>query len=273
MEGKPKQDAGASKPPAPPPLTDDGLLALARALVLDCRAGEGVARREREFTLGSESCEGLICWPFVAGEACTCEGKRAHLFAGACSGAVTAAIGSAGGGRRGRAARCQWKHPVKPCRLGGHPEVTEVRAQLEAWWREHRAGSAAEGGAGVWARSAATSGRAAGATDSANAAGAHDDDGGGGGGGGCEAVAGTADPPPPPVAALCPHVPPAPPPPPPPPPPRGTSRSDGTASPPRHPAVRVTSSSQSSVPWALQLSRLRAHCGESQYVPRVLTAL
>jgi hypothetical protein len=123
---------------ASPPLTDKDLLELAGVVVRKCRSDPTNCRlTSAEATLGGEPCSELICWPFVMSAApaaaaaavaatgpCTCEGKLAHLFAGACSGAINKIIGVTSGGRRS----CQFKSKVgKPCRFGSHPSPDEVK--------------------------------------------------------------------------------------------------------------------------------------------------
>ena len=93
----------------------------------------------------------LVCWAHVAGRPCDCGGARAHVFAGACGGAVAAALGVED--RKRRCARGACKRP--------HPDPGAVVAAVLAW-RAAAGGAAvaAYGGAGPSAAERPARGRA-----------------------------------------------------------------------------------------------------------------
>ena len=93
----------------------------------------------------------LVCWAHVAGRPCDCGGARAHVFAGACGGAVAAALGVED--RKRRCTRGACKRP--------HPDPGAVVGAVVAW-RAGRGGAAvaAYGGAGPSAAERPARGRA-----------------------------------------------------------------------------------------------------------------
>ena len=112
---------------------DDSLLALARESVRRYRAYERRTSAS-ELLLDGTACGDLICWPHILSQPCTCAGDRAHLWRGACAGAVNEALGNGRRGCRFGRARCHREHL----------DPAQIRNELEAWWRAHRHGKTEE---------------------------------------------------------------------------------------------------------------------------------
>lgn len=83
---------------------------------------QGLSKLRQKLTIGGTPCVDLLCWEFVKGRPCECDGERAHLFAGACPKALAYALGAA----PPCTARCTKTHPTAPIET------------LAAWHREAR---------------------------------------------------------------------------------------------------------------------------------------
>ena len=56
-------------------------------------------------TIGGLPCADVICWPYLRGEECLCDGKLAHIFRNGCGRAVNSALSA----------------QAAPCRHGAAP--------------------------------------------------------------------------------------------------------------------------------------------------------
>ena len=77
-------------------------------------------------------CTELLCWPYMRGEACTCDGQLAHILQGACGRNINLGFG------RHRAKSCGFAR----CNATSHPSADECHSAVAAWWRETRGAEA-----------------------------------------------------------------------------------------------------------------------------------
>ena len=90
-------------------------------------AGESTIKSVGE-TAEGVLCAELLCWPYMRGEACTCDGKLAHILKGACGRNINLGFG------RHRAKSCGFAR----CNATSHPSEEECHRAIAAWWRETR---------------------------------------------------------------------------------------------------------------------------------------
>ena len=81
-----------------------------------------------ELTINQLPVNSVICWDYIRGLPCRCDGTRAHVLQGACSSAINAAIG--------RRVRTGCRPGLSSCASSSHPSVDELCAALALWWRE-----------------------------------------------------------------------------------------------------------------------------------------
>ena len=94
-------------------------------------AGESTVKSVGE-TADGVLCTELLCWPYMRGEACTCDGKLAHILQGACGRNINLGFG------RHRAKSCGFAR----CNATSHPSEDDCHSAVAAWWRETRGAEA-----------------------------------------------------------------------------------------------------------------------------------
>jgi hypothetical protein len=82
----------------------------------------GTRKRMREVTISGAPAVDILCWPFIKGQPCNCDGMLAHIFPGGCGKAISGALGACEGCDRG--AQC------------GKPHPDSVLESLTAWHEE-----------------------------------------------------------------------------------------------------------------------------------------
>ncbi|KAL1526532.1 hypothetical protein AB1Y20_015241 [Prymnesium parvum] len=83
------------------------------------------SERSSELYLCGSPCASLLCWPFVTGAPCECEGKLAHILQGVCGRAINGAFG-----RAGRSGGCSGAR----CNAAVHLSDEGIRGELGTWW-------------------------------------------------------------------------------------------------------------------------------------------
>lgn len=88
-------------------------------------AREGGSPTSQELMLCGNACASLLCWNYITGKECSCDGKLAHILQGVCGRAINEAFG-----RVKKMGGCQGS----ACRAAEHPKPENICKELGDWW-------------------------------------------------------------------------------------------------------------------------------------------